>query len=36
MYVAKTTLPQVVEMSIGETLSFFQNLAFRWSARANR
>lgn len=27
VYVAKTTLPQVAEMSIGETLSFFQNLA---------
>lgn len=26
VYVAKTTLPQVAEMSIGETLSFFQNL----------
>ena len=27
VYVAKTTLPQVAEMSIGETLNFFQNLA---------
>ncbi|WP_320151511.1 excinuclease ABC subunit UvrA [uncultured Tolumonas sp.] len=27
VYVARTTLPQVAEMSIGETLSFFQNLA---------
>jgi len=27
VYVARTTLPQVAEMSIGETLSFFQNLS---------
>ncbi len=27
VYVANTTLPQIAEMSIGETLSFFQSLA---------